>query len=57
MPDSIASSEKSFSKLKLIATYLLFVSQERLSTLGTHSSETIINQNLSFSEMVQNLQM
>jgi hypothetical protein len=56
MPVSVASGERSFSKLKLIKTYLRSsMSKERLNSLATHSIENAIAQNLDFSELV-NLQ-
>jgi hypothetical protein len=54
MPVSVASGERSFSKLKLIKTYLRSsVPQERLSSLATLSTENAIAQNLNFSELVK----
>jgi hypothetical protein len=51
-----ASGERSFSKLKLIKTYLrLSMSQERLSSLPTLSIENSIAQNLDFSELIKKL--
>jgi hypothetical protein len=54
MPVSFTSGESSFSKLKLIKTYLrLSMSQERLSFLATLSIENAIAQNLDFSKLVK----
>jgi hypothetical protein len=54
MPVSVASGERSFSKLKLIKTYLRSsMSQERLSSLATLSNENSITQNLDFFELVK----
>jgi hypothetical protein len=51
---SITSGEGSFSKLKLIKTYLRSsLSQERLSSLATLSIENAIAQNLDFSKLVK----
>jgi hypothetical protein len=54
MPFSVACGERSFSKLKLIKSYLRpSMSQERLSSLDTLSVENAITQNLDFSELVK----
>jgi hypothetical protein len=54
MQVSVASDERSFSKLKLIKTYLRSpMSQERLSSLSTLSTENTVTQNLSFSELMK----
>ena len=49
MPVTVASGERSFSKLKLIKTYLRStISQERLNNLAMLSVETDITKTLDF---------
>jgi hypothetical protein len=54
MPVSVTSGERSFSKLKILKTYLRSsMSQEMLSSLATLSIENAISQNLHFFELVK----
>ena len=55
IPVTVASGERSFSKLKLIKTYLRSkMTQDRLSSLGTLSIENDIAENLDFSALMKN---
>lgn len=54
VPVTVASGERSFSKLKLIKTYLRSTMlQSRLSSLGTLSIENEIAENLDFSVLIK----
>ncbi|KAG6932927.1 hypothetical protein G0U57_020337, partial [Chelydra serpentina] len=54
LPVTVASGERSFSKLKLIKTHLLStMTQERLVGLATISTEHKLAQTLDFQEAVQ----
>nr|XP_047129532.1 uncharacterized protein LOC101239479 [Hydra vulgaris] len=54
IPVTVASGERSFSKMKLIKTYLRStMSQDRLSSLGTLSIEKNIAENLDFSTLIK----
>ncbi|XP_047124137.2 uncharacterized protein LOC101241093 [Hydra vulgaris] len=54
IPVTVASGEKSFSKMKLIKTYLRStMPQDRLSSLGTLSIEKNIAENLDFSTLIK----
>nr|XP_047127691.1 zinc finger MYM-type protein 1-like [Hydra vulgaris] len=54
IPVTVASRERSFSKMKLIKTYLRStMSQDRLSSLGTLSIEKNIAENLDFSTLIK----
>ena len=54
VPVMVASGERSFSKLKLIKTYLRSTMlQSRLSSLGTLSIENEIAENLDFSVLIK----
>ena len=53
MPVSVASGERSFSKLKLIKTYLRSnISQYRLNGLAMMSVETAISKSIDFTEII-----
>lgn len=53
LPVTIASAERSFSKLKLIKTYLRStMSQERLSGLAIMSINHEVGKSLSYDEMI-----
>jgi hypothetical protein len=55
LPVSVASNERSFSKLKLIKTYLRSsMGQERLSDLAILSIENDEVEKVSFDELVHN---
>ncbi|CAM5097463.1 unnamed protein product [Natator depressus] len=54
LPVSVASGERSFSKLKLLKNYLRpTMSQNRLSGLALISVETTIAKNLDFTELLK----
>lgn len=54
IPVTVASGERSFSKLKLIKTYLRStMSQIRLTSLATLSIENEIAENLDFSSVIK----
>lgn len=54
IPVTVASGERSFSKLKLIKTYLRStIAQDTLTNLATLSIENDISQNLDFSELIK----
>ena len=54
VPVTVASGERSFSKLKLIKTYLRpTMLQSRLNSLGTLSIENEIAENLDFSVLIK----
>lgn len=54
IPVTVASGERSFSKLKLIKTYLRStVSQTRLTNLATLSIENEIAENLDFADLIR----
>ncbi|XP_047131911.2 uncharacterized protein LOC105844560 [Hydra vulgaris] len=54
IPVTVSSGERSFSKMKLIKTYLRStMSQDRLSSLGTLSIEKNIAENLDFSTLIK----
>ncbi|KAF0753263.1 Zinc finger MYM-type protein 1 [Aphis craccivora] len=54
MTVTVASGEKSFSKLKLIKTYLRStIAQATLTSLATLSIENAIAQNVDFSELIK----
>ena len=56
IPVTVASGERSFSKMKLIKTYLRSTMlQDRLSSLGTLSIEKNIAENLDFSTLIKDL--
>ena len=53
IPVSVASGERSFSKLKIIKTYLRStISQERLTNLGIISIENEICENLDHNQLI-----
>lgn len=55
MPVTVASNERSFSKLKIIKNYMRSsMGQERLSDLGVLSIESEIVSNLCFDELIDN---
>src|SRR5207253_10463768 len=55
LPVTVASSERSFSKLKLIKNYLRSTpSQERLSSLAKLSIESKIAHECDFNELIHN---
>jgi hypothetical protein len=54
-PVTVASGERSFSKLKLIKTYLRStMTQERLSNLAILSIENKITQTINFNDVIEN---
>ena len=54
MPVTVASGERSFSKMKLIITYLRSIMpQDRLSSLGALSIENKMTENLEFSSPIK----
>lgn len=54
IPVTVASRERSFSKLKLIKTYLRStISQTRLTNLATLSIENEIAENLDFNDLIR----
>lgn len=54
LPVSVASAERSFSKLKLIKTYLRSImSQERLTGLALISVEHQLSSSLNYSKLIQ----
>lgn len=54
IPVTVAKGERSFSKLKLIKTYLRSTTcQERLSDLGILSIENVIAEKLNYSELIK----
>jgi hypothetical protein len=53
IPVTVASSERSFSKLKLIKTYMRStMTQDRLSSLAILSTENSVAQNLDFDDII-----
>ena len=55
MPMSVASAERSFSKLKLIKTYLRStMSQDRLNGLAIMSIERVIGRTLNYDQPIDN---
>jgi hypothetical protein len=56
MPVSIAGEERSFSKLRLIHTFLKSHASEKLSSLATTSIQNTIIQNLSFFKLLETLE-
>ena len=55
IPITVASGERSFSKLKLIKTYLRStMTQERLNSLALISIEKVTAALLDYSELIQN---
>ena len=55
IPVTVASGEKSFSKLKLIKTYLQSIlGDEKLTYLANLSIENEIDQRIDFSEIIKN---
>jgi len=56
MPVSIAGEERSFSKLRLIQTFLKSYVPRKLSSLATSSIQNTIIQNLSFFKLLETLE-
>ncbi|XP_058621939.1 C-C motif chemokine 34b.8 isoform X1 [Onychostoma macrolepis] len=57
VPVTVAAAERSFSKLKLIQTYLRStMAQERLSELGVISINNDVSQKLSFDAVIDEIQ-